>query len=441
MPVPVFEKIRRDPDDDDDHDDHDDEYRESVADAWEEVTSLPAVVTIMGTHLTLDSTGMPFGLNTKRPPDFLTTATTAKTTPAPSSVQSTSIEITQSTSVAVSRPSEVGSGPNAASSATHGAPTSTTASDPVANNASSAASTSCATSSAVDGLPNGAAWPSSTSGFNENNGGVTMPSDPNPDNNQANSGGGTPLGLILAGVIIPILVVSLLAFAAFVVMRRRRQRNAQPTLAQEEMKLRPGSSGDDDYHPPPVAVIPVGSSPPPMIREPSPPQTAAAAAAATPPRAVTPVPAPPPVIVSAMNPANNSSYFTGIDTSEALSIRTNSVRSSGPPQRPAGFMLDGEFHEEPPPPYRPRSVPPISRDSSMRTANYRGVADCAGSIRLANDHHESPQHNPFADPSDDGISVMSEAPMNPFMRDDEDRLSVVSDMSYQQEPVTVHQGV
>ncbi|KKY15140.1 hypothetical protein UCDDS831_g07866 [Diplodia seriata] len=148
-----------------------------------------------------------------------------------------------------------------------------------------------------------------------------------------------------------------------------------------------------------------------------------------------------------MNPANNASYFTGIDTSEALSIRTNSVRSSGPQQRPAGFMLDGEFHEEPPPPYRPRSVPPISRDSSMRTtaaANYRSAADCA-SLQLAHHGDSSPRHvvNPFADPSDDSVSIMSsEVPMNPFARDeDDDRLSVVSDLSYQREPTTVHQGV
>ncbi|KAL0259746.1 hypothetical protein SLS55_005486 [Diplodia seriata] len=258
----------------------------------------------------------------------------------------------------------------------------------------------------------------------------------NPANDQDDSGGGSPpLGLILAGVIIPVLVISLLAFTAFIVMRRRRQRR-DAMASTEEMK----HHLHDDYPEPPVVIV-QAPPPPPIIREPSPHHTPS-----PPPRAVTPVPpAPPPVIVSAMNPANNASYFTGIDTSEALSIRTNSVRSSGPQQRPAGFMLDGEFHEEPPPPYRPRSVPPISRDSSMRTtaANYRSAADCA-SLQLAHHGDSSPRHvNPFADPSDDGVSIMSsEVPMNPFARDeDDDRLSVVSDLSYQREPTTVHQGV
>ncbi|KAL1650871.1 hypothetical protein SLS58_000990 [Diplodia intermedia] len=398
MPMPAFEEIRRAQHDDDDDRDDQEDYFESV---WEHATTFPTVVTIMGKPWTLDSTGglPPWATSAAEAltDGHPTTTASARVTSAPPSLSSSAIGMSRSTTVNVA--TEVsGPGALAGSSATHAAPPSSTAPGNVAATASSAAT-----------------------------------------KDQDDSGGGSPpLGLILAGVIIPVLVISLLAFTAFIVMRRRRQRR-DAMASTEEMK----HHLHDDYPEPPVVIV-QAPPPPPIIREPSPHHTPS-----PPPRVVTPVPpAPPPVIVSAMNPANNASYFTGIDTSEALSIRTNSVRSSGPPQqRPAGFMLDGEFHEEPPPPYRPRSVPPISRDSSMRTtaANYRSAADCA-SLQLAHHGDLSPRHvnNPFADPSDDGVSIMSGGPpMNPFARDedDDDRLSVVSDLSYQREPATVHQGV
>ncbi|KAF4535386.1 uncharacterized protein LTHEOB_2378 [Lasiodiplodia theobromae] len=384
MPFPVSDEIRRARHDDpeDEQEDYWEEVRKSAEDVWEDLTTLPTVVTIMGAPFTLDSTGLPswMSLSTDDLPDALKSRLQSTTSAQPTAVSSTLIPISK-TSVTVTPATELGNpGAHVGSSATHGAPSSTSAPGQAGSSASAASSTSA----------------------------------------EQDHDSGPPLGLILAGVIIPVLVISLLAFTAFVVMRRRRQkRDAERAMAADEMKFR---HSDDSQQPPFVQQPPVQE--PPAIREPSPQDS---------PRAVTPVPAPPPVIVSAMNPANNSSYFTGIDTSEALSVRTNSVRSG---QRPAGFMLDGEFHEEPPPPYRPRSVPPISRGSSMRT-NYR--ADYASSQPL---HDHTRVVNPFADPSDDdNVSIMSGPPMNPFAREADDHLSVVSDMSYQHEPATVHQSV
>lgn len=400
MPLPWFEvEIRRAREEQAEHDWE--EYVNAVNDAWEELTTLPATVFIMGTPFTFDSTGMPPWVNTQEPPDALqgtdgqlsVPQTQPATAPTSGSVV---IGITQSTTTAI--PTATGS-PGASSGATITSPLPATTS--AAASGTNSASPSKTLTSGIGGYP-------------DSNGGVTNP--PGPNNGGDSSGGGPPLGLILAAVIIPLLVITLLAITVFIVLRRRKQRrDAENASPSEEMKLRLS----DDFPPP----GPPPGEPPVPSREPTPPQA--------PPRAVTPATPPPPVIVSAMNPASNSSYFTGIDTSEALSVRTNSVRS-GP--RQAGFMLDGEFHEEPPPPYRPRSVPPISRDSSMRTNNR---ADCASTYLMAD---ESRPVNPFADPSDDdNDSIVSG--VGPYHRRTDDHLSVVSDISYQNEPTAVRQAV
>ncbi|KAH7055830.1 hypothetical protein B0J12DRAFT_432701 [Macrophomina phaseolina] len=365
------------------------DYTNAVEDAWEELTTLPAVVTIMGTPFTFDSTGMPPWLSTQDAPDALQGTDGQLSVPQPQTAAATTsafIGMTQPTTASELPTVATSTGPQSGSSAALSGPVYTSAMPPAS---ASASGTNSASTSESPGNGNGDG------------------DDP--------SGGGPPLGLILAAVIIPVLITTLLAFTVFVVLRRRKQRKAaEHAPASEEMKLRLS----DDFPPP--------GSPPAISAVPSREATPQA-----PPRAVTPAPPPAPVIVSAMNPANNSSYFTGIDTSEALSVRTNSVRS-GP--RTAGFMLDGEFHEEPPPPYRPRSVPPISRDSSMRTNNR---ADCASTYLMADDAQRS---NPFADPSDDDNESI-ESGMGPYSRRADDHLSVVSDLSYQNEPTAVHQAV
>ncbi|KAF2138098.1 uncharacterized protein K452DRAFT_95022 [Aplosporella prunicola CBS 121167] len=218
-------------------------------------------------------------------------------------------------------------------------------------------------------------------------------------------------GQVVAAVVLPLVVTALLVLIIFVVLRRRKQKS-QPHPPQDEMKMRtePTSSTTGLHQP-------VGPQVPPPVFSPSSPQ-------------------PPPVIISAMAPSGNAAYFTGIDTSEALS-----VRSGQQGQQMGGFMMDGEHHEEPPPPYRPASVPPLSRDSSMRSRLSRQLSDNVNT-RLAA-HHSQNGVNPFADPSeDDHGSFMSGYTNGPFGRRHDDQLSIVSDLSYQDEqPTMVHQTV
>jgi hypothetical protein len=118
----------------------------------------------------------------------------------------------------------------------------------------------------------------------------------------------------------------------------------------------------------------------------------------------------------------DQSYYTGIDTSDHLSI-TQSISSGG-------TYVDGG--DEPPPPYRPRSVPPISRETSLRLPN--AVAP-RNSVRRSRDLIRSP----FDDQEEEDVSDMEEPPS--IRRVDADQLSAVSDLSYQQEPTTTHSTV
>lgn len=381
--------------------DHDDHFRESLKDAWEDVTTLPTTVTVMGERITWDSTKTPPWATAVGPPDTddddpattLTSSTPATTTAI--HLTDTTVDLPTTLQTSTTHP-QTGQPP---------IPITTSAPGTATNTASASASTSCTSTSGVD---NGAAeLPHTKGGGYGNNGGVTQP----PDSSHGDPGG-PPLGIVVASALIPAVVIALAAFAIFLLLRRRKQRRDAEDAPEMKLRLSEDfpSSGPPEQTPPPPAPTPA-------------PAPALAPRPQTPPIAVTPIPPPPPVIISAINPAGNSAYFTGIDTSEALSVRTNSVRS-GPGR--AGFMLDGEFHEEPPPPYRPRSVPPISRDSSMRT----------------NCHADCPV-NPFADPSDDDDngSIMSGVAMDPYSRRTDDHLSVVSDLSYQMEPAAVHQAV
>lgn len=139
----------------------------------------------------------------------------------------------------------------------------------------------------------------------------------------------------------------------------------------------------------------------------------------------------PPVILST---TMNDAYYTGIDTSDHISLNDQRSEASA-----------DTFGEEPPPPYRPRSVPPISRETSVRNSMCRNT-----SVR-SNRHDPMSGSNlmrrsvdvrsPFDDPEDsddDDLSQISTVWSLP--RRDTDRLSVVSDMSFQEEPTHSHGG-
>jgi len=125
----------------------------------------------------------------------------------------------------------------------------------------------------------------------------------------------------------------------------------------------------------------------------------------------------------------NNTYYTGIDTSDHISLTDQRSHTSA----------ESVTGDEPPPPYRPRSVPPISRETSQRTAaptRNTGVLSSrndpmsgAGLIRRSDE-----VRSPFDDPEssdDDALSQIST--IRSYPRRAPDQLSVVSDLSYQEE--------
>ncbi|KAK7526210.1 uncharacterized protein IWZ02DRAFT_447157 [Phyllosticta citriasiana] len=198
---------------------------------------------------------------------------------------------------------------------------------------------------------------------------------------------GPSTGKILAATLLPLIAVTVVSLAIWMILRRRHQRRRM--AEQAEMKMHMGDEVAEHRGDPPQYRSPARSSERLTTSE------------------VTPALSPPaPVIISSVAPS--STYFSGIDTSEAFSVRSNSVRSHN---RPAGFVMDGEFHEEPPPPYKPCSVPPLSREASIRS---RAISDDGFLPVTTLGQQHAPLRNPFADPVDE----------------DDDQYSMVSDYSY-----------
>jgi hypothetical protein len=158
---------------------------------------------------------------------------------------------------------------------------------------------------------------------------------------------------------------------------------------------------------------------------------------------------PEPVIL----PNNGESYFTGIDTSDHLSIIEPSSIHSHDNIYPSGL-------EEPPPPYRPRSVPPISRESSLRVADGMrressirsmriadgmrpiSMSNCGGPSNLGVRSSCAMQRSPFEDPLEESEMDLEGNPFGDSSDGrDHDILSVVSDLSYQHEPTNPHMTI
>lgn len=86
-------------------------------------------------------------------------------------------------------------------------------------------------------------------------------------------------------------------------------------------------------------------------------------------------------------------------------------------------FADNNSLAEAPPPYRPRSLAPSSRQSSFRWT----------APRLASSRTHLIQRSPFEDPGDDD-DVISELD-GPAQEQRVDAMSVVSNLSYQKDPV------
>ena len=208
------------------------------------------------------------------------------------------------------------------------------------------------------------------------------------------------VGMYAAAGVGPIVVLAIIGFFVIICARKRRKER-QVAAAQalvKEMKFQPPTM--QTYSVPAV----------PLTRAPS----------YTAPSTDPPVlPLPSPVILGPIDAGSNSAYMTGIDTSDVMSTRD--VRTGlGDPFADGSSMM-----EEPPPPYKPRSL--ASRNNSVRIPR---SSLSMSSQRSAPSYTSrvQPLGNPFEDPrEDDAVSQISDfAPTN-----NRDNMSAVSDLSYQ----------
>jgi hypothetical protein len=82
-----------------------------------------------------------------------------------------------------------------------------------------------------------------------------------------------------------------------------------------------------------------------------------------------------PVILGPIVPDAAGAYNTGIDTSDMVSLHDHHIEIENP-------FADPVYHtDEPPPPYRPRSVAPLSRGVSLREIPAPGVGRGVGEDR------------------------------------------------------------
>ncbi|TID18100.1 hypothetical protein E2P81_ATG11067 [Venturia nashicola] len=226
---------------------------------------------------------------------------------------------------------------------------------------------------------------------------------------------GLPFPVIIAmSIIIPtiILVLSLCAFYFVCIRRKRKTHQDQevPAMAAArrvpEMKDTGVEGGPIMMNTRSVASVSIAAGVSPLASS----ATTSSTGTGT-----------PPIILST---TMNDAYYTGIDTSDHISLTDQRSEASAE-----------TFGEEPPPPYRPRSVPPISRETSVRNSMCRNA-----SVRSSRHDPMSGSNlmrrsvdvrSPFDDPEDSDDDNLSQiSTIRSLPRRDTDRLSVVSDMSY-----------
>lgn len=237
------------------------------------------------------------------------------------------------------------------------------------------------------------------------------PTDGGPPGLQSKAGDGPNRTPMYAAAGITPVVVVIVGFVVFFFLRKRR-RQRQATDEQEhieEMKM----------HQKPAAMPYIAP-----ITPPSPPPAAYSQYSPSTPSSHHPPTASSsqPIILGPIPSGNNGAYLTGMDTSDLISMT-----SAGGVSRQGTIIdrdpfADGRSLEEAPPPYRPSSLPPASVASTSRNSSLRVAAP-----------PNIPQliENPFGDPEDDDISVMS----GPTLRGASDAMSDVSELSYQLDPV------
>ncbi|KAF1831667.1 hypothetical protein BDW02DRAFT_40455 [Decorospora gaudefroyi] len=214
-----------------------------------------------------------------------------------------------------------------------------------------------------------------------------------------------------AAAVVPIVVLAIVGAVTLVCLRRRKKRKAEAAAAQtiaQEMKMQPQSIVQP-YMAPPPPVMPIShqySAPPSQLPPTSTPSQFQ------------------PVILGPIGSGSNGAYLTGIDTSDMVSVTSNTLR-------PADPFAGNNSLTEPPPPYRPQSVAPPSFTSTSRQSSLRASAPPSVSQTYLI------QRSPFDDPdNDDDEDAVSELSGPTTERDDDDAMSAVSDLSYQRDPFT-----
>ena len=217
--------------------------------------------------------------------------------------------------------------------------------------------------------------------------------------------------LYAAAAVVPVVVLGVLGVAAFLCLRKRKKRNmdaASIEAVAKEMKLEPdepkvleGQTVRRYMAPPPPAALrsEEWDRPPSELR----------------PTSIWSQNHP--VILGPIGSGSNGIYLTGMDTSDMVSITSNS-------HRPADPFADNSSFAEPPPPYRPHSTAPPSFTSTSRQSSLRM------SVARANSRARFVARSPFDDPVDDAVSDLS----GPTIERDDDSMSAISRLSYQREP-------
>jgi hypothetical protein len=226
---------------------------------------------------------------------------------------------------------------------------------------------------------------------------------PPPSSTTVNDSGDTPLPGVdrkghtnhgamyaVAGVV-PVVVVIFIGLVVVLCLRKRKRQRRNVAAGQvttQEMQKKPQQSSMAPHH------IFTPSSLPPIAR----PHYAIV------PTQLSPLPAPAlpaPVILGPIGSGPNGAYLTGIDTSDFMSVDDRT--GLGNP------FADGDsLKEEPPPPYRPRSIALSSRNSSLRqpfSSHHSSLRHSSQTTLVA--RHDQNVRSPFADLDDGTVSDVS----------------------------------
>lgn len=229
------------------------------------------------------------------------------------------------------------------------------------------------------------------------------------------------------GAVVTIVMLLFIAGCCVFLMKRTRRRRAQRMAGDHAQQMsmanaNANANANKSVAPDTRAYIrPPSSEPPPTLTSPS---TVSASSSRTAPQQDAPI---------LLSNTIDQSYYTGLDTSDSISIMEHRIQPSRD--------IDATSIAEPPPPYRPRSIPPFSRENSLRMSMLPPYGPRL-SVRSQREVIGSPFDDPDPDEEVTPISQSLEHPgtSTPRIRDMEE-MSDVSELSYQEEPTQVHSTV